>query len=40
VFSCLTCHSRGSTDEKHGGVSGYRYDSAACYNCHPQGRAE
>jgi hypothetical protein len=40
VFTCLTCHSRGSTDGEHGDVSGYRYDSAACYSCHPQGRAE
>ena len=40
VFSCLTCHSRGSTDGNHSGVSGYRYDSAACYSCHPQGRAD
>jgi hypothetical protein len=39
VFTCLTCHTRGSTDEHHGGVSGYRYDSTACYSCHPQGRA-
>jgi len=40
VFTCLTCHDRGSTNEEHSDVSGYRYDSAACYNCHPQGRAE
>ncbi|MBP1766300.1 MAG: hypothetical protein H6P98_415 [Candidatus Aminicenantes bacterium] len=40
VFTCLTCHTRGDTDEHHGGVSGYRYDSAACYSCHPQGRAD
>jgi hypothetical protein len=40
VFTCLTCHTRGDTDEHHGGVAGYRYDSAACYSCHPQGRAD
>ncbi len=38
VFSCLTCHSRGETDEEHRGRAGYVYDSAACYSCHPQGR--
>ncbi len=39
VFSCLTCHDRSGTDSHHTGVSGYRYDSQACYSCHPQGRA-
>jgi hypothetical protein len=39
VFSCVTgCHSRASTDSHHSGVNGYRYDSAACYSCHPTGR--
>jgi hypothetical protein len=39
VFSCTVCHSRGETDDEHEGeVSGYRYDSAACYSCHPDGR--
>ncbi|MEW5984226.1 MAG: multiheme c-type cytochrome, partial [Acidobacteriota bacterium] len=38
AFSCVTgCHSRGETDSEHSGVSGYRYDSAACYSCHPRG---
>ena len=41
IFSCTAnCHSRGETDSHHNEVSGYRYDSAACYACHPQGRAE
>ncbi len=39
VFTCITCHTRSTTDGHHRGVSGYRYDSAACYACHPQGRA-
>jgi hypothetical protein len=38
VFSCLTCHDRARTDSKHAGRAGYRYDSQACYTCHPQGR--
>ena len=40
VFNCLTCHDRASTDREHQGRPGYRYDSAACYSCHPQGRAD
>jgi hypothetical protein len=41
VFSCLTgCHARATTDSHHNGRSGYRYDSAACYACHPNGRAD
>ncbi len=39
VFSCTGCHARATTDGHHGGVTGYRYDSAACYACHPSGRA-
>jgi hypothetical protein len=37
-FSCTTCHARGETDSKHREERGYRYDSAACYSCHPNGR--
>jgi hypothetical protein len=37
-FSCTVCHSRGDTDDDHRGVNGYRYDSLACYSCHPTGR--
>ncbi|CUS99005.1 Cytochrome c7 [Candidatus Chrysopegis kryptomonas] len=34
-FSCITyCHSQASTDRKHRNVSGYRYESSACYSCH------
>jgi hypothetical protein len=39
VFSCLTCHSAAETNPHHRGVPGYRYDSNACYACHPRGRA-
>jgi hypothetical protein len=24
---------------KHQGVGGYQYNSAACFNCHPDGKA-
>jgi hypothetical protein len=39
-FTCLTCHehSQSSMDREHRGKSGYRYESRACYSCHPQGR--
>ena len=41
TFSCTTnCHGRSETDSHHREVSGYRYDSLACYACHPQGRAD
>ncbi|HET8773758.1 MAG TPA: cytochrome c3 family protein, partial [Thermoanaerobaculia bacterium] len=41
LFSCTTnCHSRPETDSEHDEVAGYRYDSLACYSCHPQGRAD
>ncbi|MCX6266430.1 MAG: hypothetical protein NTW16_03620 [Bacteroidetes bacterium] len=38
VFTCTTsCHPQSSMNNKHQGVSGYSYNSAACYNCHPTG---
>jgi hypothetical protein len=40
VFSCVTgCHARSKTDSQHQGRGGYRYDSSACYACHPSGKA-
>jgi len=38
-FTCLTCHTRTQTDSHHQGRAGYRYESTACYSCHPTGRA-
>jgi hypothetical protein len=40
VFTCLVCHEhdRARMDEKHRERAGYRYDSLACYSCHPNGR--
>ncbi len=42
VFTCLGCHAHDQIkmDDKHLGKSGYRYDSQACYSCHPQGRKQ
>lgn len=37
VFTCLTCHEQGETNQDHQGVSGYSYNSQACLNCHPNG---
>lgn len=37
VFTCLTCHTSGKTNEQHSEVSGYAYESASCLACHPQG---
>ena len=40
TFTCLVCHEHDRTrmDDKHRGRAGYRYDSLACYSCHPNGR--
>ena len=41
AFTCLDCHehSKARMDDKHlGEVNGYRYESTACYNCHPDGK--
>lgn len=37
VFSCLGCHDQGETGREHEGVSGYSYNSNACFSCHPTG---
>ena len=42
-FTCVSCHehSRERMDDKHlGEVLDYVFDSAACYQCHPNGREE
>jgi len=41
VFECILCHEHSNkteVDNQHQGVSGYAYNSAACYRCHPTGR--
>jgi hypothetical protein len=39
VFSCTTapCHPKTQTDSSHRGRTGYVYNSANCYSCHPRG---
>jgi hypothetical protein len=39
IFDCLSCHEQAETDEEHDEVTGYQYNSQACYNCHPNGEA-
>ncbi len=41
VFSCIDCHShtKSAMDSAHDDVSGYAYNSRACYTCHPGGNA-
>ena len=40
VFTCIVCHEhdRPTMDAKHQGRAGYRYESLACYSCHPNGK--
>nr|HQU73666.1 hypothetical protein [Calditrichia bacterium] len=40
TFECIFCHehNRNNEDDNHRGVRNYVYESAACYNCHPDGR--
>ena len=38
VFSCTNCHNnQGGLANDHNEVTGYSYNSTACYNCHPDG---
>ncbi|MBK7429237.1 MAG: hypothetical protein IPI60_20515 [Saprospiraceae bacterium] len=39
-FTCVTCHANPETNDVHGGVSGYVYNSSACLGCHPTGDAD
>jgi hypothetical protein len=40
MFSCTHCHDHRQSEmaDEHGGVPGYSWVSAACYQCHPTGR--
>jgi len=41
VFSCIDCHEHSNESEmrdEHDDVGGFRFESNACYNCHPDGR--
>ena len=38
-FTCISCHehNKTETDEEHGEVNGYAYQSLLCFECHPRG---
>jgi nitrate/TMAO reductase-like tetraheme cytochrome c subunit len=40
-FTCISCHAHNKTDmdNRHREEGGYSYNSAACYHCHPTGKA-
>jgi hypothetical protein len=40
AFTCFSCHEhdQSPTDSRHREVRNYVYDSAACYQCHRNGR--
>jgi hypothetical protein len=42
VFSCIDCHdhSQSEMSGEHDEVSNYSWNSNACFECHPDGRAE
>ncbi len=40
IFTCVTCHAQGSMNNEHQGISGYVYESNACYQCHPNGNSD
>lgn len=43
LFTCIVCHEHDQQrmdDEHRGEVDNYRYDSIACYECHPNGRGD
>jgi len=43
AFECILCHehsNRTEVDRKHREVTGYAYQSAACYRCHSRGSAD
>jgi hypothetical protein len=35
IFTCITCHTQAQTDDDHTDVTGYIYESNACFACHP-----
>ena len=42
IFECINCHEHNQIDmdDKHQGISGYIYQSQACYDCHPDGTSQ
>jgi hypothetical protein len=42
IFSCIDCHEHNQSDmaSEHRGVPGYSWNSAACFECHPNGEED
>jgi hypothetical protein len=42
LFSCIDCHehNQANTNSEHNGITGYVYNSNACFECHPNGEGE
>ncbi|MFO1010720.1 MAG: hypothetical protein U1F29_11715 [Planctomycetota bacterium] len=42
TFTCISCHTHSQSEMagEHNGVSGYSWNSNACYQCHPDGHAD
>jgi hypothetical protein len=43
LFSCIDCHEHNNEADmrdEHDGVGSYRFESNACYSCHPQGNSD
>lgn len=43
LFSCIDCHEHNNEADmadEHNDVGGYRFESNACYNCHPNGQSD
>ena len=38
IFNCLVCHPQTTMASAHKGRTGYAYNSANCYSCHPRGK--
>ncbi len=39
-FNCIICHTQNETNDDHQGVSGYQWNSEACFACHPNGEGD
>ncbi len=43
LFSCIDCHEHNDPNDlrdEHDDVRGYKYESRACYECHPRGESD
>ena len=43
AFSCIDCHEHNDPNDlrdEHDGVNGYKFESNACFECHPRGESD